>query len=208
MLGRYNKTIPDNWGELVSKALLLGLQLKYYTCHSAKGLEADEVIVLDVNGGAMGFPCHLADDEFIQLLPTPSETIIDAEERRLFYVALTRSKSVVHLLVDDAKPSVFLEDFASRTEPTTKPKKSRQPAIRLEVPIDRLGRVPHCPSCNKPTFIKRLGAKGPFWGCSDFPKCWGRARKCPSCGIQSYVLDAPHGNRYCAECGASQSLET
>jgi DNA helicase-4 len=120
MLGRYNKTVPDNWSELVSMAQSLGLQLKYQTCHSAKGLEADEVIVLDVNGGAMGFPCHLADDEFLQLLPSPSEAFLDAEERRLFYVALTRSKSVVHLLVDDGKPSVFLEDFEPRTE--AKPK--------------------------------------------------------------------------------------
>jgi DNA helicase-4 len=203
MLGRYNKTVPDNWSELVSMAQSLGLQIKYQTCHSAKGLEADEVIVMDVNGGAMGFPCHLADDEFLQLLPSPSEAFLDAEERRLFYVALTRSKSVVHLLVDEGKPSVFLDDFEPKTETKPKSKKDRQPAERLEIPVDRLGRIPHCPSCNQPTFIKRVGAKGPFWGCSDFPKCWGRPKKCRSCGELALVLDSPEGNRYCAECGAS-----
>jgi DNA helicase-4 len=209
MLGRYRKSIPDSWNELTAIARSSGVSLTYHTCHAAKGLEADTVIVLDVNAAAMGFPCRLPDDEFIQLLPTPSEAFADAEERRLFYVSLTRTRSVVHLVIDETKPSSFLDDLndrppapASKAEPKRK-KEPRQPAKRLETPADPLGRVPHCPSCHQPTFVKREGSRGPFWGCSDFPKCWGRPKKCPSCSELAFVLDAPHGNRYCAECGWS-----
>lgn len=204
ILGRYRKTAPDNMTELKTIARQHGITLTYHTCHAAKGLEADEVILLDVNGGAMGFPCHLADDEFIQLLPTPSEAFTDAEERRLFYVALTRTKGKVHIIADEAKPSVFIDELdPSQSSPKPVRKRSKVAAERLEIPIDRQGRTPHCPSCHKPTFIKRVGAKGAFWGCSDFPKCWGRPKKCPSCKELAFVLDAPHGARYCAECGAS-----
>ncbi|MEJ7838677.1 MAG: hypothetical protein WKF81_07660, partial [Thermomicrobiales bacterium] len=162
-------------------------------------------IVLDVNGGAMGFPCRLTDDEYLQLLPAPGEPFPDAEERRLFYVAITRSKGRVHLIVDESKPSSFLDDLEPGTPGAAGPKPARKrskvAAERLDTPPDRFGRTPHCPSCNKPTFVKRVGARGPFWGCSDFPKCWGRPKKCPNCGALAYVLDSPHGNRYCTECG-------
>jgi DNA helicase-4 len=207
VLGRYRKSIPDNWNELTAIAREAGINLTYHTCHAAKGLEADEVIVLDVNGAAMGFPCRIPDDEFIQLLPTPSEAFADAEERRLFYVSLTRTRGIVHLVIDETKPSSFLDDLSDSPSPpvakaeSKRKKETRQPAKRLEAPVDPRGRIPHCPSCNQPTFVKREGSRGSFWGCSDFPKCWGRPKKCPSCSELAYVLDSPHGNRYCAECG-------
>ena len=71
------------------------LQIEATTAHRSKGLEADEVLVLGVDAGTFGFPTEIQDDEVLRLLLEGEEEHPNAEERRLFYVALTRTRSRV-----------------------------------------------------------------------------------------------------------------
>ena len=87
ILGRYN-FLRDNakHGEFQS------LNINFRTIHSSKGLEADYIIVLGLTNGQFGFPSEIADDPVLALAMPESESFPFAEERRLFYVALTRAE--------------------------------------------------------------------------------------------------------------------
>lgn len=87
------------------------LDIRYHTVHKAKGLEADFVVLLGVRSGKYGFPSEVASDPIMSLV-VPSENGFEyAEERRLFYVALTRARHSVLILADRSRPSVFVEEL-------------------------------------------------------------------------------------------------
>ncbi len=78
------------------------------TAHKYKGLEADLVIILGACNGA--FPLLHPDNALFEIF---GKTLLDAfdEERRLFYVALTRAKSSLYILTERDRESVFLEQL-------------------------------------------------------------------------------------------------
>lgn len=76
--------------------------------HRAKGLEADYTILLDVSEGDYGVPSQIEDDELLNLVMPQPETFEYAEERRLFYVALTRASRGVFLLSNTREPSRYI----------------------------------------------------------------------------------------------------
>ena len=84
--------------------------LKYMTIHSSKGLESDIVIVLNLIDDIYGIPSKLKEGQLIKLLKDEDDYYY-SEERRLFYVALTRTKSYVYLLVDKHNPSIFIKEL-------------------------------------------------------------------------------------------------
>ena len=75
--------------------------VRFRTVHSAKGLEADFVVVLDLIDKRRGFPSRVEDDPLLDLEAPPTEIFLDAEERRVFYVALTRGRRGAWLIADD-----------------------------------------------------------------------------------------------------------
>ena len=85
-------------------------KIKYMTIHSSKGLESDVVIILNVNNDIYGIPSKVKDDNLLELLKDKDEYLY-AEERRLFYVALTRTKSYVYILCNKYKPSIFVKEL-------------------------------------------------------------------------------------------------
>lgn len=90
--------------------------LPFLTVHSAKGLEADHVILVNCNQGAYGFPSLIEDDPILDFVLSKSETYPFAEERRLFYVAMTRAKKRMFILYDQKRPSPFIGEFLLRIE--------------------------------------------------------------------------------------------
>ena len=77
----------------------------------AKGLEADHEIILDCNGGHYGFPSQVEDDPIMQHVLSAADSFENAEERRLFYVAITRAKKGTYCLYDEQNPSEFVAEF-------------------------------------------------------------------------------------------------
>src|SRR3546814_1172567 len=73
--------------------------------HRSKGLEADYTVLLDVSEGDYGVPSRIEDDELLNLVIPQPETYAYAEERRLFYVALTRASRGTFILCNRRKPS-------------------------------------------------------------------------------------------------------
>ena len=71
------------------------LRVEFSTAHRAKGREADYVIVLNLNDGRWGFPSKVDDDPLLELVlpPLSGGAFPFAEERRLFYVAMTRARN-------------------------------------------------------------------------------------------------------------------
>ena len=92
------------------------LKIRFLTVHQSKGLEADYVIILNNREAKMGFPAHVKDPPLkTELIKIAEELRLDQvsvnEERRLFYVALTRAKKQVILLTVDGKESSFIKEL-------------------------------------------------------------------------------------------------
>ena len=88
-----------------------GRRIKFLTVHSAKGLEADHVIILDCNCGTYGFPSLIADDPILEYVLSGADAFENAEERRVFYVGITRARKCAYCLFDRESPSPFLAEF-------------------------------------------------------------------------------------------------
>lgn len=88
-----------------------GRKIEFLTVHKSKGLEADYVILLQCNKDTYGFPSLVSDDPVLQYVLTESDCFPYGEERRLFYVAITRAKLRTWVLYDVRYPSVFVDEF-------------------------------------------------------------------------------------------------
>ncbi len=85
--------------------------ITYLTIHKSKGLEADYVIVLDCNNETYGIPSLIKEEKLVKYFKTNRHYYKYDEERRIFYVAITRSKNNVYLLVNKKNPSIFIKEI-------------------------------------------------------------------------------------------------
>ena len=86
-------------------------KIEFLTVHKSKGLEADYVILLQCNKGTYGFPSQISDNPVLDYVLTKSDQFPFGEERRLFYVAITRAKVKTIVLYDQRIPSLFVDEF-------------------------------------------------------------------------------------------------
>ena len=168
ILGRYNRLKPDI--RALGRAWR-GLSLSFRTIHASKGLEADYVIVLGLNGGKYAFPTEISDDPLLDLVLSRPEAHPNAEERRLFYVALTRARRRVFLIAGDGPPSSFATELVHGGYDITL--FGRRPAPETPCPACTGGRL-------QPREHPRTGET--FYGCSNYPLCRHGQPACPSCG--------------------------
>lgn len=91
--------------------LIEGRKIEFLTVHKSKGLEADYVILLQCNKDTYGFPSLVSDDPVLNYVLTKSDQFPYGEERRLFYVAITRAKVKTIVLYDRRFPSLFVDEF-------------------------------------------------------------------------------------------------
>ena len=138
------------------------VNITFMTAHSAKGLGFDNVIILNMSEGKFGFPCQLEDDPIMKLVRFEDTSMPFAEERRLFYVALTRTKNRVYILTPQKKPSRFLVELINDY------KISHSENVNMEtVDLFRL----RCPVCNYPLkyeFNKNYGLN--LYLCTNEPE--------------------------------------
>lgn len=83
---------------------------EFMSVHSSKGLEADNVILINMVDNIYGFPNKLINSKLLEEIHPTDKSYIYAEERRLFYVALTRTKNYVYILVPIFKKSKFIKE--------------------------------------------------------------------------------------------------
>ena len=135
------------------------LKIKFITVHKSKGLQADYVVILNNKNNGMGFPSKINDLPIINiLLGNGIEDFAYSEERRLFYVALTRSRKQTLLLTIDNNKSVFIKELENDYHYLIKNDNELKQNLYK------------CPNCGG-KLISRKGAYGPFLGCSNYPKC-------------------------------------
>lgn len=96
-------------------------QINFMTVHQSKGLECDYVILLNCNGGTVGFPSQISDSPVLKYVLSEPDTYAFSEERRVFYVGITRAKKHTWVLYDMNNPSPFVKEFVKTLESGEKP---------------------------------------------------------------------------------------
>jgi DNA helicase-4 len=185
ILGRYNFDL--NKEELYQvRAQFPDIDINFLTVHKAKGLEAEHVIIINNKNHILGFPSKIADDELLTMVLSHQDDYPHAEERRLFYVALTRAKYTCHLIVQ-ANTSIFIEELI----------KENKDLVLNEI-TSREDRY-SCPKCDG-YIVKRSGNDEDFYRCSNYPYCDYNAsininfnKSCPSCGDYMIKRRGPSG---------------
>jgi DNA helicase-4 len=171
VIGRYNfdcykicrtGKFTEFHGNRIKSEKFPDVNLTFMTAHSAKGLGFDNVIILNMFEGKFGFPCQLEDDPIMKLVRFEDTSLPFAEERRLFYVALTRTKNRVYILTPQVKPSRFLIELINDYQIP------HSDSLNMET-VD-LFRI-RCPECNYPLkyeFNKNYGLN--LYICTNEPE--------------------------------------
>lgn len=123
ILGRNNKDMDLLVGSKIQKGMT-GIyinntkeKIPFMTVHKSKGLEFDYIILIHMTDDITGFPSKIEENPILDLVLPEKEEYPYAEERRLFYVALTRAKEKVYILSPKKNKSVFvieLEEMLSK----------------------------------------------------------------------------------------------
>ncbi len=87
------------------------LDITFMTAHASKGLGYDHVIIVNGQNGTYGFPAKIQDDPVLKFVVREDRSYQYAEERRLFYVAMTRTKNRVYIIAPEQNPSEFLVEI-------------------------------------------------------------------------------------------------
>jgi DNA helicase IV len=127
------------------------LDITFMTVHASKGLQADYVFIINNKFKGMGFPSRISDAPILQLLLDSSDSYPYSEERRLYYVALTRAKKKVFLITIRNNISPFVEEIKNAYGEQIKKAQYT------------------CPECGGRLILKN-GKYGKFFGCSNYSK--------------------------------------
>lgn len=151
----------------VAQVRIAGRVVPFNTIHAAKGLEADHVIIINCSQDGNGFPSKISDDPILGYVLSKPESYPFAEERRLFYVAITRAKKHCYILYKNTCPSSFITDVG-RNEATT--------------------RIKVCPMCRVGT-LRKLGFGETPFGRWALYGCTNRSAGCPYTWFVNYYND-------------------
>ena len=158
------------------------MKLTYSTVHGSKGLEDDYVILINADDGRIGFPNKMEDDELLDLVLSHKSEFEYAEERRLWYVALTRTRNYTYIIANADYPSIFLSEISEQCL-----------ILNQEINPGEARTEIACPKCMKGRLILRQNERDGSWfyGCSNYPYC-------------KYTIDdssAVSRNKRCHQCG-------
>jgi DNA helicase-4 len=159
VLGRYNadqqympqrKSAFDRW-----------VDISFLTVHRSKGSEADFVILPEMICSHRGrsFPNRRVDDPVLGLAMPSGDTYPDSEERRLFYVAITRARRSVAMFTVQGQVSSFVDEVV------------RDNGLTVAGIVGEPVQEERCSACKQGVIVWRSGKYGEFQSCSNFPVC-------------------------------------
>lgn len=137
------------------------VEVSFLTAHSSKGSEADYVVLPEMLSVSRGrsFPSTRDDDPVLALAMPQGDTYPLAEERRLFYVALTRARRSVAMFTVRGRQSSFLRELVE------------EKAVTIATGDGQDVKEHSCPACKQGVLLTRSSDYGQFVGCSNFPDC-------------------------------------
>jgi len=172
------------------------LNITFMTAHASKGLGYDNVIVVNGRNETYGFPSKIEDDPVLAFVIKGDRSIDYAEERRLFYVAMTRTKNRVYFIAPEKNPSEFLleikHDYKNVVLRGNWSGESSQNTIAKKI----------CPMCGYPMQFRYKNAYGlRLYICTNEPEICGfmtneykagklSILKCDQC-IDGYLIVKP-----------------
>lgn len=172
IIGRYNydagvlgfKYTPQDADKKTIWLTLGGRKVRFMSVHGSKGLEADHVILINCNRGVNGFPSLIEDDPILNFVLSDKDQFENGEERRVFYVAITRAKKNMHVFYCKRTPSCFVDELQAMMEKDN-PKEGSEEFIP-------------CPTCGNGHLVPIKSGTSEYgqWvlvGCSN------HAAKCP-----------------------------
>ena len=182
VIGRYNKPLNRARAALKIKGFTQGLQ--FWTYHRSKGLEADYVILISLKQGKPSFPDERENETILEAVLPTLDDFPNSEERRLFYVGLTRAKHKVYIIGDAKSPSKFIPELLN-------------PKYEINIKSDVFYKSQRerfkCPTCQEGYFQLETGQYGEFYACSSDLACdRRRARVCEKCNSPS--IDGRHNS--------------
>jgi DNA helicase-4 len=213
VISRFNKRLSD----LEQKCGAAGMSIKekgasrsngilFYSAHRSKGSESEHVIILDIVSGLYGFPCEIQDSSVLDLARRNNTKSYIEEERRLFYVAITRSKKFLYVFTVEDDESLFIEE----TEPFMTSifvgsDFEWNEILDVYIPaylhdyMDLEDRPLLCPQCYR-ILTERNGKYGNFLGCTGYPQCNyiydlvdENDIRCPDCGKKLVLKEGRYG---------------
>lgn len=139
------------------------VKFSFSTVHRSKGLEGENVIIINLVNHLIGFPNKISDDPVLSYVLTNADQFPYSEERRLFYVALTRTKNYTYLIPPQSGTSVFVEELI----------KEHNIKFNLITGESQVRDNPNCPKCSTGKLVlkQNQGDKRKFVGCSNYPGC-------------------------------------
>ena len=191
-----------NRGSKVKSVKYPELNITFMTAHASKGVGYDNVIVVNGRNETYEFPSKIEGDPVLSLVVKEDKSIQYAEERRLFYVAMTRTKNRVYFIAPEQNPSEFLLEIK---------KEYKNVFLRgqwtEDEPVAIYKRI--CPICGFPLQLKYKPAYGlKLYICTNEPEICDfmtnslRGKKlsilkCPDCQDGYLVVKTPKNGAQC-----------
>jgi len=170
--------------------------VRILSAHKAKGLEANVVVIANASDHLFGFPSKMENSDVLE----PVRMIAgnsQAEERRLFYVAVTRARKRLHLISRQGHPSPYIAEIegASQQSQTTS-HGSFRPGFRFSDSfcVEQVYRLTDRQAKAR---IRQCGLmktqNGRFWFTSYLPFYLDQGRSYSLTGV---LYDRPYQNRH------------
>lgn len=178
LLARYWYTLPETTQLNELNRSFPQISIQNHSIHASKGKEADYVVILGLSNGKHGFPSRKITPPLLEaLLPKPEDYKF-AEERRLFYVAMTRAKERAYLITDMAIASDFVVELINKKYPL----ELNEFKVSL---TQQLFQHIRCKGCSSGSMVFRPNIKSQFkrfLGCTNYPLCKHTEEVCHKCG--------------------------
>ena len=176
------------------------IDINFYTVHKSKGLEFDGTIIVNMKNYIAGFPNKMSDDPILDYVTASTTDYLYEEERRLFYVALTRTKGKCCILVPLYNESIFIDEIL---------KDNSEQIHTIMCEEDKNLTNYKCPICKTGKLVVRTNQTDgiSFLGCTNYPKCEHTIKnkhisilankiECPNCGHYLVKKDGIYGEFY------------